>query len=280
MAGLSRVRPQFAGGADPELTGRTLLPYHIIEKIGQGGMGVVYRAEDTHLRRPVAIKVLPPDKMLDQERKRRFIHEARAASALNHPNIVTIYDITSADGIDFIAMEYVGGKPLAELIAGKGLPIRETLSYAVQIAGALGAAHEAGMIHRDLKPSNVMVTEKGLVKVLDFGLAKLAHPVTGEESGSGQSSLTRSGLIVGTAAYMSPEQAEGKMVDHRSDIFAFGAVLYEMLTGRRAFRGDSNISTLAAVVHEEPEPAGKIAGAVPAELERASTSCSRCATTS
>ncbi len=264
---------------DPQsdLTGRALLHYRILEKIGQGGMGVVYRAEDTRLRRDVAIKVLPPGRMADPDRKRRFIHEARSASSLNHPNIVTIYDITSADDIDFITMEYVAGKPLAEVIAGGGLPIRETLRYAIQIADAMAKAHRAGIIHRDLKPSNIVVTEDGTVKILDFGLAKLTfREQEGHSSPARLSdSLSESGVVVGTVAYMSPEQARGKAVDERSDIFAFGAVLYEMVTGRRAFQGDSNLSTFAAVLRGEPEPIGKIAGTVPAEVQRIIAHCLR-----
>ncbi len=255
-----------------DFVGRTLLHYRIVERVGEGGMGVVYRAEDSHLTRSVAIKLLPAGKMADPERRRRFIHEARAASALNHPNIITIYDISSADGIDFIAMEYVAGKPLAQLIGQKGLPLRETLKYAIQIADALEKAHRAGIIHRDLKPSNIMVTEDGLLKLLDFGLAKLTQPPQGDDADSTKS-LTQSGAIIGTAAYMSPEQAEGKAVDARSDIFSFGAVLYEMVTGRRAFKGDSNISTLSAVLHEEPEPVSRIAAGIPQELERIISRC-------
>jgi Tol biopolymer transport system component/predicted Ser/Thr protein kinase len=256
-----------------DFVGRTLLHYRIVEKIGEGGMGMVYRAEDSHLKRSVAIKLLPPASMTDPERKKRFIHEARAASALNHPNIITIHDISSADGIDFIAMEYVSGKPLAQLIGDKGLPLREALKYSVQIADALEKAHRAGIVHRDLKPSNIMVTGDGLVKVLDFGLAKLTQAADDADLTKSAESMTQSGAIVGTAAYMSPEQAEGKAVDARSDIFSFGAMLYEMVTGRRAFKGDSSISTLSAILHEEPEPVSRIAEGIPQELERVITRC-------
>ncbi|RPJ87590.1 MAG: serine/threonine-protein kinase [Acidobacteria bacterium] len=252
------------------LVGQTLSHYRIHEKIGEGGMGIVYRAEDTGLHRSVAIKLLPPGAVSDPERKRRFANEAAAASALNHPNIVTIYAIDQAQGIDFIAMEYIAGKSLAELIVGKGLPVREALRYAIQIADGLSAAHEARIVHRDLKPSNLLVTAKGLVKILDFGLAKLAHPIPDSDL---TSRLTQSGTILGTAAYMSPEQAAGKSVDARSDIFSFGAVIYEMLTGRRAFQGESSISALTAVLHEEPEPPSKIARHVPAELDRIIARC-------
>jgi Tol biopolymer transport system component/serine/threonine protein kinase len=263
--------------SDPyqDYVGRSLLHYRIVEKIGEGGMGVVYRAHDAHLDRSVALKVLPPEAMTDPERKRRFIQEAKAASALNHSNIITIHDISQAEGIDFIAMEYVAGKTLAQLIEDKGLPLQEALNCAIQIVDALAAAHESAIVHRDLKPGNIMVTGKGQVKVLDFGLAKLAHPSHGNVLGLSKSSetLTKSSTVVGTVAYMSPEQAEGKAVDARSDIFSFGAVLYEMVTGRQAFKGDSNISTLAAVLHEDPKPISGIAGDVSQELERIIVRC-------
>ncbi len=232
-----------------DLVGRTIAHYCIEEMIGAGGMGVVYKARDTHLERNVAIKLLPAEAVAEPERKRRFVQEAKSASALNHPNIIHIYDIDSADGIDFIAMEYVAGKALDQwstlrqtldqLIGRKGLQIGEALKYAVQIADALAAAHAAGIVHRDLKPANIMVTEKGLVKVLDFGLAKLIETSQGETTATTQTiePLTEEGTIIGTVAYMSPEQAEGRKVDARSDIFSFGSVLYEMLTGSRAFQG-------------------------------------------
>jgi Tol biopolymer transport system component/predicted Ser/Thr protein kinase len=257
------------------VTGRTIAHYQMQDKLGEGGMGVVYLARDTHLDRPVAIKILPPERVADLGRKRRFVQEAKAASALNHPNIITIYDISSDQGVDFIAMEYVAGKALDQMMGRKGLPLRETLKYAVQMADALAAAHEAGIVHRDLKPGNVMVTEKGLVKVLDFGLAKLVEPF--EPEGSATVTLepaphTEEGTIVGTVAYMSPEQAEGKKVDARSDIFSFGSVLYEMVTGRRAFQADSKLSTLTALLHREPEPIGPEA---PPELHRIISRCLR-----
>jgi len=184
------------------MIGKTLGHYQITEKLGEGGMGVVCKARDTHLDRDVAIKVLPAEKVADPDRKRRFIQEAKAASALNHPSIITIYDIDQADGIDFIAMEYVAGKTLDELIPRKGMRLSLALKYAVQIADALARAHGAGIIHRDLKPSNVMVDEHGLVKVLDFGLAKLTE-TSGPEAETA-ATRTRSGTILGTAAYISP----------------------------------------------------------------------------
>src|ERR1041385_1540467 len=207
------------------MIGHTILHYEIGEMLGRGGMGVVYKASDTHLDRFIAIKVLPPEKVADAERKRRFVQEAKAASALNHPNIVHIYDIAEVDGIQFIAMEYVPGKTLDQLIGRKGLRLNETLKYAVQIADALAKAHSAGIIHRDLKPSNVMVTSDGLVKVLDFGLAKLTARVSGVfgetatiEAEKGPD--TAEGTVLGPAAYISPEQAEGKPLDGRSDVFS------------------------------------------------------------
>jgi eukaryotic-like serine/threonine-protein kinase len=267
------------------MVGRTISHYEIIEKLGEGGMGVIYKARDAHLDRFVAIKLLPPEKVADAERKRRFVLEAKSASALNHPNIITIHDIASDHGIEFIVMEFVPGKALNQVIARKGLPVGEALKFAVQIADALATAHAAGIIHRDLKPGNVMVCgapeRSGSVKVLDFGLAKLtdrAENSDREFTGTLDHDDTPSsaeGIIVGTVSYMSPEQAEGKKVDARSDIFSFGALLYEMVTGRRAFEGDSRLSTLSAVLREEPKPAGQIVEGLPRELERIIARCLR-----
>jgi len=242
------------------MPGQSIAHYVVLEKLGEGGMGVVYQARDTRLDRLVALKFLPPERVADPDRKARFIREARAASALNHPNIITIHDIASEAGQDFIVMEYVAGQTLSQLISSKGLPPKEAIKYAVHIADALAAAHAKGIIHRDLKPGNVMVTgpegsgHPGLVKVLDFGLAKLTEP-----SGPSESTAT---AVVGTVAYMSPEQAEGIKVDARSDIFSFGAVLYEMLAGRRAFSG---------LMREEPAPLLD----VPPELDHIVTRCLR-----
>ena len=263
------------------MIGQLLGHYRIVEKLGQGGMGTVYRALDTRLGRPVAIKVLPHEAMIDLERKKRFVQEARAASALNHPNIITIYDINTADGVDFIAMEYVEGKTLQQLIGRKGLPLSEALEYAVQITGALATAHAAGIVHRDLKPSNIMVTGKGLLKVLDFGLAKLTEPsatddlATTQTMGTNRTPLTHEGAIIGTVAYMSPEQAEGKKVDTRSDIFSFGSVFYEMLTGQRAFQRETKISTLSAILRDEPKPLRERVQNVPRDVERVLSLCLR-----
>ena len=253
------------------LLGQQLGSYQILSLLGAGGMGVVYKARDTRLKRSVAIKVLPADQVSDPERKRRFIQEARAASALNHPNIITIYDIGSEGGIDFIVMEYVAGKTLDQLIPRKGLRLNETLKLAIQMADALAKAHSAGIIHRDLKPTNVMVTDDGLVKVLDFGLAKLTE-VENDEGGTRTTQLqTEEGTIVGTVSYMSPEQAEGKKVDARSDIFSFGSVLYEMVTGQKG------ISRRLEDVHADRHPAAGTEGhqpdwfqTFPSDLERSS----------
>nr|MCU0247209.1 serine/threonine-protein kinase [Bryobacter sp.] len=255
------------------MIGRTLAHYTLLEKLGEGGMGVVYKARDAHLDRLVALKLLPPDRVGDAARRARFVQEAKAASALNHPHIVTIYDIDSAEGHDFIAMEYVGGKPLEQLIPKGGMRVGELLKLAVQIADALAAAHAAGILHRDLKPVNIMVSGQGTAKVLDFGLAKLMEREAGEGSATATMGVeTEEGTIVGTAAYMSPEQAEARPLDRRSDIFSFGAVLYEMATGRAAFRGDSKIATLAAVLRQDPPP---LPAETPAELVRVILRCLR-----
>jgi Tol biopolymer transport system component/predicted Ser/Thr protein kinase len=265
----------------PGLVGQTLLHYRVTEKIGEGGMGAVYKALDTHLDRPVALKVLPPDKVADPDRKQRFVQEAKAASALRHPNIVVIHDIAADRGRDFMVMEFVEGQSLDLLIGRKGLKLAEALGYAVQIADGLAKAHAAGIVHRDLKPTNVMVTAEGLVKILDFGLAKLTEDVPGAGAGPTMTMgrdgkpRTEEGYVLGTAAYMSPEQAEGRKIDARSDVFSFGAVLYEMLTGRKAFAGDSRIKTLAAVLNEEPRLSSAAGEAIPPELERVLNRCLR-----
>ena len=255
-----------------DLLGRTILHYSIEEKIGEGGMGVVYRARDERLKRNVAIKALPPGLTADPERKKRFVQEARAASTLSHSNIITIYDITSEGGSDFIVMEYVAGQTLDRKIGRKGMKPGELLKCAVQIADALAAAHAAGIVHRDLKPGNILVTDDGRVKILDFGLAKLIEWEGEPGRGSSTSVLTEEGRIMGTAAYMSPEQAEGKPVDARSDIFSFGSLLYEMATGRRAFQDESSVSTLSAILSQEPAP---INSGLPSELEKIIQRCLR-----
>jgi len=259
------------------MIGKTLGHYRIEAKLGEGGMGVVYKARDTHLDRLVAIKVLPPERVADAERRIRFVQEAKAASALNHPNILHIYDIDQAAGVDFIAMEYVPGKTLDQVIGRKGLAFGETLRYAMQIADALAKAHAAGIVHRDIKPGNIMVTGEGQVKLLDFGLAKLTEVLVSDMLGPTQTMKpqTEEGNIVGTAAYMSPEQAEGKKIDARSDIFSFGSVLYEMATGRRAFQGETTLSVLSAILHKEPQAVSELTGDVPRDLEKIITRCLR-----
>src|SRR5262245_20871395 len=214
--------------------GARLGAYEVISLLGIGGMGEVYRACDVRLDRPVAIKILRPEITGDLDRTQRFIHEAKAASALNHPTIVTVYDIGETDGTDFIVMEYVDGQTLGELIGKKGLPAEEAMRCTVQIADALGKAHGAGIVHRDIKPSNVMITHAGLAKVIDFGLAKRFAPdITDLGSPIRAIALdaTREGMLVGTAAYMSPEQARGERVGPASDVFSLGSLLYEMITG-------------------------------------------------
>jgi len=257
------------------LIGRQIRSYQILSVLGAGGMGVVYQARDTRLKRLVAIKVLPADRVSDPERKRRFVQEARAASALNHPNIITIYDIGNEGGVDFIVMEHVQGKTLDQRIPRKGMRLNETLKLSIQMADALAKAHSAGIVHRDLKPTNVMVTDNGLVKVLDFGLAKLTELEIEEGVTRTLESLTEEGMIVGTVSYMSPEQAEGKKVDVRSDIFSFGAVLYEMVSGQKAFEGDTKMSTLAAILNKNPKLVIEINPAVPRELDRIINHCLR-----
>ena len=258
------------------MIGTTLSHYRILEKVGEGGMGVVYRALDTRLDRTIVLKLLRPEAVGDAERKWRFVREAKAASALNHPNIVTIHDVGADQGVDFIVMEYVEGTPLDRLIPNVGLPVDEALRFGLQIASALGAAHAAGIVHRDVKPANVIVGPGGRVKVLDFGLAKLAERdaggvlVTSDSTATAASLVerTRQGVILGTVAYMSPEQAEGKAVDARSDVFSLGAVLYEMLAGRRPFEGNSYLQTLTAILRDPPPPLATIRPDVPAALAK------------
>jgi serine/threonine protein kinase len=237
---------------DYPVPGETLQHYTNLEKLGEGGMGVVFKARDTRLNRTVVIKALHPEKARDADPRRRFFQEAQAASALNHPNIVTVYDIGSEHGVDFIVMEYVNGSPMDVLLLGGPLKPDVAVRYAAQIADALSTAHRAGIVHRDLKPGNIVIASSGFVKLLDFGLAKLTDTSPFPADSERPSPVTAEGCIVGTAAYMAPEQALGKPVDPRTDLFSLGAVLYEMLTGRRAFDGDSAISTLTAVLRDDP----------------------------
>jgi hypothetical protein len=263
-----------------ELVGRVVSHYQFLEKLGAGGMGDIYKAHDARLNRFVAVKVLSTANAGDPERRRRFIQEAQAASGLNHPNIITIHDIVNEPEGDYMVMEFVSGKTLVDLIPKGGLRAPQALKYGVQMADALSAAHAAGIVHRDLKPGNVMVTDSGLVKVLDFGLAKLTDRGPTSHMGDNTQTiadapLTVEGSIIGTVSYMSPEQAQGKRVDTRSDIFSFGVVFYEMLTGSRAFSGDSALSTLSAILRDEHRPMIEIAPDVPPQLELLITRCLR-----
>jgi len=259
------------------MIGKTISHYKIIEEIGRGGMGVVYKARDTQLDRDVALKFLPAQFSADEAERKRFIHEAKAAAALNHPNIITVYEIGEHEGQIFIAMEYVAGRTLKELISSGRtpsavdrspitshlLPITQILDIAIQLASGLAAAHAKGIVHRDLKPANIMLTEQGVVKIVDFGLAKL----------KGMSRLTKSGTTLGTVAYMSPEQALGKEVDQRSDIWSLGVILYEMLTGKLPFPGEYEQAMLYAVINEEPDLADGLRPDISAELKAIISKC-------
>ena len=260
------------------MIGQTIDRYKIVEQLGQGGMGVVYKARDTLLERFVALKVLPPEKSSDPDRRQRFLQEAKSASALNHPGIVAVYDVVRHDGQDVLVMELVEGDTLEQLLAQKRLSLSEVLGLGIGVADALARAHAAGIVHRDLKPSNVMVTADG-VKVLDFGLAKLTDsPFIDPEAPTvapDESSLTRQRAILGTVGWMSPEQASGETVDTRSDIFAFGVLMYEMLTGKHPFRRKTTLETLAAIREEEPERPTEVVPALPPEAERAVLRCLR-----
>jgi Tol biopolymer transport system component len=248
-------------------SGTRLGPYEILSPLGAGGMGEVYRARDTRLSREVAIKVLPAEMASDGERLKRFEKEARAASSLNHPSIVTIYEIGQEGPVSYIAMELVEGKTLREFLLSGPMPIKKLLQIGTQVADGLARAHEAGIVHRDLKPENVMVTKDGLAKILDFGVAKLsAGSGSGDETSLPTQTETMPGVVMGTAGYMSPEQAGGRAVDFRSDQFSFGSLLYEMATGNRAFARGSAVQTLAAIMQEEPDAVGSINPQVPVPL--------------
>ena len=248
-------------------------PYRILEKLGQGGMGEVYKAKDPRLKRMVAIKVLREGRYAGEKERLRFLQEARAASALNHPNIVQIYELETVDGADCIVMEFMPGQNLAQLLAAKPFTIGQALDYAGQIATALAAAHAAKIVHRDIKPANIVVTDSGVVKILDFGLAKLTAPVPVGDNTDTAAPVTQANTIMGTAAYMSPEQAEGKPVDARSDIFSTGATFYEMFTGKRAFDGDSALTVLSKVLRETPPPLRSVRPEIPKAVERIIDRC-------
>jgi serine/threonine protein kinase len=261
------------------MIGRAFKHYEIEEELGKGGMGVVYRARDTRLGRAVAIKLLPPEFTKDPDRNGRFLQEARAASAVNHPAIAQIYDVDEDSSGVFIAMELVPGKTVKALIQGKELDLLGALEVAIQVAGGLQKAHEAGIVHRDIKPENVMVTPDGHAKILDFGLAKLMEPPGGgsadEVSHMETLAKTQAGTVLGTLRYMSPEQARGLTIDHRSDIFSFGVLLYEMVTGQLPFSGNTPVDTLHAIAFEETRPVSQLRANLPPSLQRVISRCLR-----
>src|SRR3984957_20056530 len=265
----------------PIATDTSIGPYKIVALIGSGGMGEVYRAHDTRLRRDVALKVLPASFTNDPDRLRRFEQEARAVAALSHANIVSVFDIGEANDTHYIVSELLEGSSLRERIPAAGLPVRKTIELAVQFANGLAAAHDRGIVHRDLKPENVFVTKTGQVKILDFGLAKLLSSEAAAPGASDQTAThigadhTGAGQILGTAGYMSPEQVRGDAVDHRADIFAFGSILYEMLCGQRAFKRNTSAETMTAILNDDPRdfPSRTSAAAIPPALERIVRHC-------
>src|SRR5262245_55269105 len=256
------------------LVGKALGHYQIEGLLGRGGMGEVYSAQDTRLNRMVALKILPAGVATDQDRMRRFTREAKAASALKHPNVATIYDIGDHDGTSFIAMEYIEGQTLAAKMSERPLEIVEIVEIAIQVSDALGEAQSKGITHRDIKPSNIMLTPRGQVKVLDFGLAKITMPEwQAVSSDISTASWTETGVVIGTAPYMSPEQALGQEVDHRSDIFSLGVLMYEMTSGCRPFTGANATEIIDRILHAQPEPIVRFNEHAPAELERIVNQC-------
>src|ERR1700685_977120 len=255
--------------------GTKLGPYEIVSLLGAGGMGEVYRARDSRLRRDVAIKVLPQALSLDADRMRRFEQEALATAALNHPNILAVFDIGTHDGSPYVVSELLEGETLRERLRGGAIVVRKTLDYALQIAHGLAAAHEKGIVHRDLKPENLFLTKDGRVKILDFGLAKLtqADPGSHTSMATVTHGATEAGVVLGTAGYMSPEQVRGMTLDPRSDIFSFGAILYEMLSGKRAFHGDTPADTMSSILKEDPPELNETNRNVSPALERIVQHC-------
>jgi len=255
-------------------SGTKLGPYEIVAPAGAGGMGEVYRARDARLNRDVAIKVLPAGFARDPERLRRFQQEAQAAASLNHPNILAVHDFGEHDGSPYMITEFLEGETLRERLRPGVPPVRKATDYAEQVGRGLAAAHEKGIVHRDLKPENIFVTRDGRVKILDFGLAKLTHPEgTVPSDGVTMASQTEPGMVMGTAGYMSPEQVKGQNADHRSDLFSFGAILYEMLSGKRAFHGDTSVETMSAILKQDPPELTEINRTVPPALERIVRHC-------
>src|SRR6266571_1190659 len=255
--------------------GTKLGRYEIRSQLGAGGMGEVYRARDEKLNRDVAIKVLPASLSQDQDRLRRFEQEAQAAGALNHPNILVVYDVGTHDGSPYVVSELLEGETLRERMGGTAQPQRKAIDYALQVAHGLAAAHEKGIVHRDLKPDNIFITKDGRAKILDFGIAKLTQ-VEGTEAQTDIPTRrvdTGPGVVMGTVGYMSPEQVRGQKVDHRSDIFSFGAILYEMLSGRRAFHGESAADTMSAILKEDPPDLSDTNQNVSPALERLVNHC-------
>src|SRR3954470_5558337 len=258
----------------PLTLGTKLGPYEIQSPLGAGGMGEVYRARDTRLNRDVAIKILPASFSADPDRLQRFAQESRAAAALNHPNILSIYDIGEDRGAPYVVSELLEGESLRERLRAGPLSSRKALDYAQQIAKGLAAAHDKGIVHRDLKPENLFITSDGRAKILDFGLAKFTHPEANvSDDAPTMQVATEAGTVMGTAGYMSPEQVRGKPTDSRSDIFSFGAILYEMLSGKRTFHGDSAADTMSAILKEEPADLSETNRNVSPALERIVRHC-------
>ena len=256
------------------MVGQTLSHYKILDKLGAGGMGEVYLAKDTTLKRRVALKVLPPELAANQERLERFQREAETLAALDHPNIVHIYSVEEVDGVRFLTMQLVEGKRLSDLIPKSGMALERIFEVAIPLADALAAAHEKGVIHRDLKPGNIMVTEDGRVKVLDFGLAKLRPEVeVPEATALPTEPLTEEGRILGTMPYMSPEQLEGSALDARTDIFSLGVILYEMAAGERPFKGDSSVSIISSIMKDTPRGVDTLREELPHHLGRVIAHC-------